>query len=106
MCHSLRRGSAAWLLGVLVLAAGAPSSEAQVLYGSIVGAVHDSSAAAVPGATITATHRETNLVLTAVSNDAGTYTIVNALPGSYDVRIQLQGFRPFEKTGVPVSANT
>ncbi|MGH9162396.1 MAG: TonB-dependent receptor, partial [Vicinamibacteraceae bacterium] len=80
--------------------------DAQVLYGSIVGAVRDSSGAAVPGATVTATNSQTNLVLTGVTNEAGNFTISNVQPGAYDVKVELQGFREFVRTGVPVTANT
>ncbi|MPY89383.1 MAG: hypothetical protein GEU99_15830 [Luteitalea sp.] len=90
--------AATWLLP--------PSLDAQVLYGSIVGTVKDSSDAAVPGATVTATATETNLVLTGVTNEAGNFTIANVLPGPYDVKVELQGFREFVRTGVPITANT
>ncbi|MPY88211.1 MAG: hypothetical protein GEU99_09830 [Luteitalea sp.] len=95
------------LLGV-VLAVGvvAIPARAQVLYGGLVGSVIDSSGAPVPGATVTATNRQTGLVLEAVSNEAGTYRITNIQPGTYDVRLSLQGFKEFVRTGVPVTANS
>jgi len=40
----------------------------QVLYGSIVGNVRDSSGAAVPGVNVTITSKETNQVRTTVTN--------------------------------------
>src|SRR5690242_7031709 len=78
---------------------------AQVLYGGIVGQVSDTSGAAAPGATVTITNRDTGLARTAVSNDTGNYSFTNVQAGSYDVKITLQGFREFVKTGVPVSVN-
>src|SRR5438094_5766939 len=47
------------VLGVYVMMLAAPS-RAQVLYGSIVGQVVDTTSAIVPGATVRITHRETN----------------------------------------------
>jgi hypothetical protein len=81
------------------------SVSAQVLYGSIVGQLSDTSGAAVPGATVTITNRDTGLTRTAVSNDTGGYSFTNVLAGSYDVKITLQNFKESVKTGVPVSAN-
>ncbi|MPZ17422.1 MAG: hypothetical protein GEV06_05875 [Luteitalea sp.] len=79
---------------------------AQVLYGGLVGSVTDSSDAAVPGATVTATNTNTGLVLETVSGDNGNYSFTNVQPGPYDVQVVLQGFREFLRTGVPVTVNT
>jgi hypothetical protein len=76
-----------------------------VLYGSIVGQISDTSGAAVPGAAVTITNRDTGLTRTAVSNETGAYSVTNVLAGRYDVKITLQGFKEFVKTGVPVSVN-
>ncbi|MGH9161062.1 MAG: carboxypeptidase regulatory-like domain-containing protein, partial [Vicinamibacteraceae bacterium] len=102
------RRARALALGVLLLAVAgpAPPADAQVLYGSIVGTVTDSSRAAVPGATVTAANTDTNLVLTSVTNERGNFTLTNVLAGPYDVKVELQGFREFVQTGVPVTAST
>jgi len=76
-----------------------------VLYGSIVGQISDASGAAVPGVTVTITNRDTGLTRTGVSNETGAYSFTNVLAGRYDVKITLQGFKEFVKTGVPVSVN-
>jgi len=81
-------------------------ADAQVLYGSIVGNVQDSSGASVPGATVTITSRETSLARSAVTNDTGGFTFTNVLAGSYDVKVTLQSFKEFVEEGVPVSPNT
>ncbi len=47
------------VLALLALGASPSFVSAQVLYGSIVGNVTDGTGAAVPGATITVTHRDT-----------------------------------------------
>src|SRR5215203_6142218 len=97
------------VLAILTLVAAVglvpATGEAQVLYGSIVGAVTDSSGSSVPGATITVVNTQTNLTRTAVSNETGSYTFTNVLAGPYDVKVSLQGFKEFIKTGVPVSIN-
>jgi hypothetical protein len=81
------------------------SAGAQVLYGSIVGQISDTSGAAVPGAAVMITNRDTGLTRTAVSNETGAYSFTNVLAGRYDVKITLQRFKEFVKTGVPVSVN-
>ncbi len=78
--------------------------QAQVLYGSIVGVVQDAQGSSVPAATVTIVNKETNLTRETVSNENGEYTLPNVLPGRYDVKIGLQGFREFIKTNVPVTA--
>jgi len=85
---------------------GASVAQAQVLYGSIVGNVEDSSGAALPGATVTITSKETGLSKTVVTNDVGSYTFTNVLAGVYDVKVSLQGFKESVKADVPVTVNT
>ena len=92
-------------LTALVVAAGPARLDAQVLYGNLVGTVTDDSGAAVPGATVTATNKETNYVRTVVSGDTGTYSFTNVQAGTYDVKVSLQGFKESVKTDVPVSVN-
>jgi hypothetical protein len=86
---------------VLACAIAAPAA-AQVLYGSIVGNVTDSQGAAVPGATVTVVNKETNLTREATTSAEGNYSIVNVLPGRYDVKVSLQGFREALRSDVPV----
>lgn len=83
----------------------ATQTAAQVLYGSVVGNVEDESGGIIPGAAITITNKQTNLQRTAVTGESGTYSFTNVQPGTYDVKVSLQGFREFTKTDVPVSIN-
>ena len=76
---------------------------AQELYGSVTGTVQDGSGGRIPGATIVLVNRETNLKLTATSNETGAYTVTNVLPGMYDVKVTIQGFKEFVKAQVPVT---
>ena len=83
------------LLVALCVSATAISATAQTLYGSIVGNVRDTSGAAVPGSTVTAREKQTGLEITTVSNETGSYSFTNALPGVYDVpTCHLASFRP------------
>ncbi len=66
---------------------------AQTGAASITGLVTDSSGAAAPGVSVTATNQATNVGYTAVSNEAGNYTITSVLVGTYVVKASLQGFK-------------
>jgi hypothetical protein len=65
--------------------------------------VKDTQGASVPGATVTATNKETNLTRDTVTNGEGAYTLTNVLPGPYDVKISLPGFKEAVRTNVPVT---
>lgn len=94
-------------LRILALASFlAVRSYAQVLYGSIVGAVEDPTGAAVPDATITATNTETGGSREAKADGQGRYSIVSVLPGTYNLVITAPGFRSLTRTGILVTINT
>jgi hypothetical protein len=87
-----------------VLGVGPSTADAQVLYGSIVGNVTDEQGGIVPGATVTVTNQNTNLTRDSVTNAEGAYSLPSLVPGTYDVKVSLEGFREFVQTGVPVTA--
>ena len=66
---------------------------AQTGAASLTGIVTDQSGAAVPGATVTATNQATNVDYTAVSNDAGNYTVTSLPVGAYVVKAELARFK-------------
>ena len=66
---------------------------AQTGAASLTGIVTDQSGAAVPGATVTATNQATNVAYTAVSNDAGNYTVTSLPVGAYVVKAELARFK-------------
>src|SRR5215469_16278944 len=61
--------------------------------GEITGRVTDTTAAAIPNATITLTSVATNSVRTTVSTDSGDYTFPSVPPGFYNVKAEHQGFK-------------
>ena len=103
-----RRSTGLALLAVLVAAllALAGPSDAQILYGSVVGNVADSSGAAVPGATVTLINTNTNLARETTTGPEGIYRFVNVQPGTYKVRVSLTGFKEYVKDAVPVASTT
>ena len=82
------------------------SSLAQTTSASISGTVVDPEGKTVPGATVTIIDERTNETRVTVSDaERGTFQITNLAPGTYTVRIALQGFRTFDRKGVVVSSS-
>jgi hypothetical protein len=69
--------------------------EAQTAYGSILGAVTDSSGGVVPNANVTVTNLGTNVSSEVKSNAEGNYNFPNLIPGKYQVTIEVPGFKKF-----------
>jgi carboxypeptidase family protein len=91
------------LLAVLMLGLTAGPVIGQILYGSIVGVVKDPQGGTVPGATVTIVNKETNLTKETTTDAEGAFTVNNVLPGPYDVKVSLQGFRESVRRDVPVT---
>ncbi len=81
----LRWTSLVWLLAAATL-------EAQTFRGGIRGTVSDSTNAALPGVTVTATQVGTGLARTAVTDNAGTYAFSELPLGDWNVTAALTGF--------------
>ena len=71
------------------------------MYGSIAGTVTDPSGAALPGVTVTATSVERKTTHTAVTNGDGFYLVERLLPGTYEVKAELGGFKAGRGLGGP-----
>ena len=102
---SLRSRSSHLIVGLVVLAfvVAAVPAAAQILYGSVVGVVKDSTGAFIPGATVTIVNKETNLTREATTSGEGAYSLINLLPGPYDVKVTLSGFRDVARPNVPIT---
>jgi hypothetical protein len=93
MCTTrLRSGLCALLLATLVVAPAAAQDT-----GTISGTVVDETEKIIPGATVTLTHERTGAARTAVSNERGEFTFRAVQPGTYTVKVELEGFRTFER---------
>jgi hypothetical protein len=90
--------AAVLLIGALAVPAPA---RAQGEGASIVGQVQDSSGAVIPGVTVEAASPALiERVRSAVTDDAGRYTIVNLRPGTYVVTFALPGFNTVRREGI------
>ncbi len=82
------------------LAALATAQEYRAL---ISGQVVDSTAAAVPNATVTATNVDTNVNITTTSGPDGNYMLAQVPFGRYNVICEAAGFRKYTRAGVSVN---
>ncbi len=79
--------------------------EAQVLYGSIVGSVVDSSNSPVPGAEVASLETATGQARKASTNASGEYSFPALAAGTYNVTITRNGFQTFAATGLQVGVD-
>src|SRR4051794_38807310 len=89
-----------------VLALTAVPAWSQILYGSLVGNVRDATGAAVPGASVVVTSKETNQVRTTTTNDQGGYSVPTLQSGTYEVRVTKAGFHPMVEGNAAITINT
>ena len=76
----------AWGLALL------PAAQAQTSGGNLIGRVQDKSGAVLPGATVTATQKDTGLTRTTVTESDGSFRLPSVPVGTYTVQIELNGF--------------
>src|SRR6185436_9082865 len=96
-----------WLstIVVMVCALTAADARAQVMTGSIVGVVTDSSNAMLPGATVSlSSEKLIGGPQTQVTDAVGAYRFDRLPPGSYQLKFELQGFRSMARDGILLSA--
>jgi len=105
MTKNLRAASYMALLAIGCLLTHAPA-RAQSVYGSIFGTVTDKTGAVVPGATVTVTDEAKGTVETEITNATGDYTVSHLVPDTYDVKIDIKGFKSFVAKGIVVLADT
>ena len=72
---------------------------------TIRGNIQDTSGAVLPGATVTVTNTGTKGVQSTVSDHRGQYLIAGLFPGTYDLRVELSGFKAYEQKAVSLSPN-
>jgi len=74
--------------------------------GSVSGTVKDASNAVVPNATVNATNLATGVQHKVSTNDRGFYSFPDLPIGCYNIVIEKTGFKPYQRTGITIDANT
>ena len=69
-------------------------------FGEITGVVTDPSGAVVANAMVTVTNPATNFTRKVTTNASGNYSFPALLPGLYNIRAEVEGFRAEARTGV------
>ena len=87
---------------VLAVVFGVPAN-AQFDNGSLVGTVHDSSGAAMMGATVTATQVSTGIVAKTATSSTGDYEFPDLKAGVYSVLAEANGFSAARATEINVA---
>src|SRR5499426_267707 len=90
----------------LTLALSSEPAYAQAVYGSISGTIKDNTGGVLPGVTVTITSLERKTTDEVISNESGFYMKDRLLPGAYEVKAELSGFKQAIFSGVNVSIDT
>ena len=77
-----------------------PVVAGQIGSGTITGSVTDGGGAVLPGASIAATAVATGAIRRVATAADGAFVLAGLLPGPYELRIDLAGFRPVVRRGL------
>ncbi len=101
-------GAAAQLLSLVALAAllggDARDARAETGPGSLTGTVTDDTGAVMPGVSVTITSLERKTAVTIQTDTVGVYVKAGLLPGRYQARAELTGFRPALAAAIDVGS--
>ena len=84
------------ILWVVMIVLSSIGGFAQVTTATLYGVVTDPSGAAVPGASVTLTHQETNASSVKIADSTGDFAFDFLRVGSYSVRVEAAGFKRHE----------
>src|SRR5439155_10879359 len=91
---------------VIALLASAGLQAQTVSVAQISGTIKDQSGALLPGVEVKVTQTETGYMRTALTNEAGSYTIPNLPIGPYRLEASLSGFNTYVQSGIVLQVNS
>ena len=97
-------GWAASALCLLLLTSATAFGQASTT-ATVRGTIQDPTGGVLPGATVTMTNVGTKGVQTTVSDERGQYLYAGLFPGTYDLKVELVGFKNYEQKGITLSPN-
>jgi hypothetical protein len=98
------RFSCAVLALAMIVAGAATRADAQGLTANLSGVVTDTGGGVMPGATVTIKNVGTNLVKETVTGVDGAFVFPDLLAGTFDLTVNVQGFKSYEQKGIVVGA--
>jgi hypothetical protein len=87
------------------IAGFAATVSAQGATATIRGSVQDPTGGVLPGATITVTNTGTTAAQTTVSDARGQYLLAGLFPGTYDLKVEMDGFKTYERKSIALNPN-
>src|SRR5258705_3279294 len=69
----------------------------------LIGTIHDSTGAAIPGAAVQLTNEGTGVVFQTTTSASGNYVFEALQSGRYTLTVEAQGFKKFASTGNEVT---
>lgn len=90
----------------LLIGLTAAAGWSQVVSGTMLGSVTDSSGAVVPNAKVTITESQTSVSHTAQTNESGNYIVPNLPPGIYTVDVEASGFKKETQRNINLLVDT
>ncbi len=85
---------------MLLVLGGAAVCRAQESRATLSGTVTDASQAVVMGVSVRLTNVDTGVGFETATNSSGNYRFVFLNPGSYRLRVEMAGFKQFERSGI------
>src|SRR5215467_3918054 len=82
-----------------------PRAFPQTTTSEVSGTVVDPSSAVIAGAKVTLLNEATSEARTLSSNESGAFTFPAVVRGTYTIRVEVNGFKTQQQTGIVITAN-